>query len=329
MRGGFPMQPKRFDAKAAQGRWRGILLALGLSSRSVGGKHGECPICRNGPKSDSFRFDDKDGRGTWICSHCGAGDGWQLVQRMRGVDFKGAVEIVAPIIGQVAFEPPKAKVDATPEARQEMTALWRRARPLDGLCLASRYLQGRGIVREAWPAALRFIEELPWTDGKVSRMLPAMLAKFSAPDGKSALLHRTWLAEPGVKADLDPCRKFFRGSIPSGGAVRLSFVADTMGIAEGIETAFSAQAIAQVPVWAACSAGELVKFKPPSECRHLIIFADIDASFTGQLAAYSLARKLVAVPVAERIGVEVRMPGFWDQGEACDWNDILLQGRAA
>ena len=329
MREGCPMRPNRFDAKDAQGRWRGILSALGLSSKALGGKHGECPICQNGPKSDSFRFDDKDGRGTWICSHCGAGDGWQLVQRMRGVDFKGAVEIVAPLVGQVAFDPPKAKVDATPETRDQMTALWRRARPLDGLCLASRYLQGRGIVREAWPAALRFIDELPYAEDGVRRILPAMLAKYSASDGKSALLHRTWLEEPGRKADVNPCRKFFRGSIPSGGAVRLSVAADTMGIAEGIETALAASSMAQVPVWAACSAGELVKFNPPEQCRHLIIFGDLDASYTGQLAAYSLARKIVAVPVAKRIGVEVRFPEFCDRGEKVDWNDVLEMGRAA
>ena len=319
----------RFDAKEAQGRWRGILLALGLDSKQLSGKHSPCPICQGGPKSDSFRFDDKDSRGTWICSHCGAGDGFTLVMKMRGVDFKGAMEVVAPLVGSAAFEAPKAKVDTTPEAREQMAALWRRARPLDGHCLASHYLQSRGITREAWPASIRFIDELPYAEDGIKRILPAMLAKFSAPDGKSALLHRTWLQDPGLKADLDPCRKFFRGAIPTGGAVRLSMSAECMGIAEGIETALAAQAIAQVPVWAACSAGELVKFKPPVECKHLIIFGDSDASYTGQLASYSLARKLVAVPLADRITVEVRLPQFWDKGEQTDWNDVLLQEQAA
>jgi putative DNA primase/helicase len=248
--------------------------------------------------------------------------------KLRGVDFKGACEIVAPLVGSVAFEAPKAKQDTTPETRDQMTALWRRARPLDGQDLASRYLQGRGIVREAWPAALRFIDELPYAEDGVRRILPAMLAKYSAPDGKSALLHRTWLEEPGRKADVEPCRKFFRGSVPIGGAVRLSMIAETLGVCEGIETALSAQAIAQVPVWAACTAGELVKFKPPIECRHLIIFADSDASFTGQLAAYSLARKLTSIPLAERISVEVRFPQFWDKGEKVDWNDVLISEQA-
>lgn len=318
------MHSKRVEAKDAQGRWRGILSALGLSAKQLSGKHSECPLCRNGPKSDAFRFDDKDGRGTWICSHCAAGDGFALIMKMRGVDFKGALEIVAPLIGSATFEPPKAKVDVTPEARDEMTALWRRARPLDGQDLASRYLGGRGIKRQSWPAALRFVDELAYAEDGARRMLPAMLAKYVAPDGQSAMLHRTWLQEPGKKADVESPRKFFKGSIPAGGAVRLSMAAETMGIAEGIETALSATAMEQIPVWAACTAGELVKFIPPTECKHLIIFGDNDASFTGQLASYSLARKLCAVPEANRISVEVRLPRYFDRGEREDWNDRLV-----
>ena len=315
----------RFDAKDAQGRWRGVLSALGIKIPTTKDKHGQCPICQNGPKSDSFRFDDKEGRGTWICSHCGAGDGWKLVMLSRGVDFKGAVELVAPLVGHVAFNPPKAKIDTTPEAREEMTALWRRAKPLNGQDLASRYLCMRGIVREVWPSSLRFVEELAYSEDKgLRRIMPAMLAKFSAPDGKSALIHKTWLREPGAKADVDPCRKFFWGVVPEGGAVRLSAAAETMGVAEGIETAFSATAIAQIPVWACCTAGALVKFKPPEMCKHLIIFADNDASFTGQVSGYSLGRKLKLVPLERRIDVEVRLPGYWDRGEPADWNDELL-----
>lgn len=255
--------------------------------------------------------------------------GFALVMKLRGVDFKGAIEIVTPLAGGAPFEPPKTRIGTTPEARQEMTALWRLAKPLDGSDLASRYLRGRGIDRQSWPGALRFIPELAYAEKGVKRILPAFLAKFSAPDGASAFLHQTWITEPGVKADLDPRRKFFWGNVPEGGAVRLSMAAETMGVAEGIETALSATQIAGVPVWACCTAGALVKFRPPPECRNLIIFADNDSSFTGQLAAYSLARKLVAVPVEDRISVEVRLPGYWDRGEKVDWNDILMQETLA
>ena len=316
------MQPRRFDAKDAQGRWRGIMSALGLTTKQTGGKHCECPICQNGPKSDSFRFDDKDGKGTWICTHCGSGDGWKLVMLMRNVDFKEALKIVAPLVGHVNFEPPKAKVHTTVDAREEMTALWKRARPLDGQDLASRYLQRRGIDREVWPNALRFIDSLIYLEDGVRQYFPAMLARYSAPDGKSAFLHRTWLQEPGAKADVDPCRKFWRGSVPEGGAVRLSMAAETMGVGEGIESVLRATRLHSIPAWACCTAGALVKFIPPIECRHLIIFADNDPSFTGQYAAYTLAHRLQMVPKAHRIEVEVRLPSYWDKGDSEDWGDV-------
>ncbi len=324
----MPSRPNIHEV--TQGRWRGILAAIGLNDRQLSGKHTECPICRNGAKSDAFRWDDKDGRGTWICSHCGAGTGVDLVMKVRGVDFKEACRIIEPLAGVAPFRAPKAKVEDPCATSDQMTALWVRARLLNGYCLASRYLANRGIVRSTWPSSLRFIDELPYSEGgAVKRYLPAMLAKFAAPDGKSAMLHRTWLSEPGEKADVEPCRKMYPGKIPEGGAVRLGPALETMGIAEGVETALAASQIHGIPVWAATSAGELVKFRPPVECRNLIVFGDNDPSWTGQLAVYSLARRLAAVPLEQRIAVEVRLPAYWDRGEKEDWNDRLLAEVAA
>lgn len=38
-----------------------------------------------------FRFDDKDGRGT-PCSHCRAGDGFRLLELVKGWSFKEAAD---------------------------------------------------------------------------------------------------------------------------------------------------------------------------------------------------------------------------------------------
>lgn len=311
-----------------QGRWRGILGALGLSEKQLSGKRVECPICRNGPKSDSFRFDDKDGRGTFFCNHCGAGDGVSLVMKARGVDFLGAVELIRPLVGNAKVIAPKAARDTAPEAREEMAALWKQAKPLDGHCAGSRYLRSRGVDMAVWPASLRLVDELPLVEegSSVRRLLPAILAKFVAPDGKRAILHRTWLPDvwkPGVKV----ARKMWRGSVPDGGAVRLGEAAETMGVAEGLETALSAALIHEIPVWSCVGYVELVKFVPPPECKHLVIFGDNDASFTGQMAAYSLARRMSLVPLERRIRAEVRLPAYWDSGEKTDWNDMRLAER--
>lgn len=79
----------------AKGQWRPILEGYGCqlpSSRH----HGPCPVCGG---KDRFRFDDKDGRGTWFCNQCGAGDGLNLVAKFTGKSLKHAANDVAAILG--------------------------------------------------------------------------------------------------------------------------------------------------------------------------------------------------------------------------------------
>ena len=81
---------------AANGRWAEIFATLGIA---VGeGKHQPCPVCGG---TDRFRFDDRDGRGTYFCNQCRpeAGDGFSLVQRVRGCPFLVAVNLVAQALG--------------------------------------------------------------------------------------------------------------------------------------------------------------------------------------------------------------------------------------
>jgi len=67
-------------AAAAIGRWPDLLTAVGIDT-PFSGKHGPCPACGG---KDRFRFDNKGGRGTWICNQCGAGDGLDLVGKVTG-----------------------------------------------------------------------------------------------------------------------------------------------------------------------------------------------------------------------------------------------------
>ena len=91
-----------------------------------------------------------------------------------------------------------------------------------------------------------------------------------------------------------------------------------MGIAEGIESAKSASIISGLPVWALLNAQNMAKFVAPDICKKLIIFADFDASFTGQVTAYGLAQKLSN----SKIDIEV---SFAQYGRiSFDWNDRLI-----
>src|SRR6516225_2733830 len=77
-------------------RWFDLLSYLGVESRFLRNKHGPCPMCGG---KDRFRWDNKEGRGTWFCSHCGAGDGAELAMRVKGFGFKELVERIGPIVG--------------------------------------------------------------------------------------------------------------------------------------------------------------------------------------------------------------------------------------
>lgn len=85
-------------AAAAVGLWPDLLAGLGLHIPRHG-KHGPCPACGG---KDRFRLDDKEGRGTFICSQCGAGDGLDLVCRVMSKSPMEAAELIAPMVGLAA-----------------------------------------------------------------------------------------------------------------------------------------------------------------------------------------------------------------------------------
>ncbi|EPB3802340.1 DUF927 domain-containing protein [Proteus mirabilis] len=76
------------------GQWQAILSHLGAEVPL--NTHTACPHCGG---KDRFRFDNKDGNGTFICNQCGSGDGLDLVQRVLGVSVTEAAKEVANIIG--------------------------------------------------------------------------------------------------------------------------------------------------------------------------------------------------------------------------------------
>jgi putative DNA primase/helicase len=96
------MTANRLDATVLReqslGKWREILTRLGMDLPANSKQHGPCPTCVG---KDRFRFDDEDGRGTWFCNQCTpqAGDGFALVQNVRGCDFPEAMRLVADSSG--------------------------------------------------------------------------------------------------------------------------------------------------------------------------------------------------------------------------------------
>jgi putative DNA primase/helicase len=91
---------------AARGRWPEILAALaGLSDAELSDRHQPCPLCGG---TDRYRFDDKDGSGSWFCNQCGgkdqrggAGSGIDLLMRRQGWSFVEAARQVEAFLGLV------------------------------------------------------------------------------------------------------------------------------------------------------------------------------------------------------------------------------------
>ncbi|WP_196797033.1 primase-helicase zinc-binding domain-containing protein [Edwardsiella ictaluri] len=81
-------------SSAAMGQWPNLLRHLGIKVPK-NGKHGPCPLCGG---HDRFRFDDKEGRGTWICNQCGAGDGLSLISKAHGSAIKDAAKLIASLL---------------------------------------------------------------------------------------------------------------------------------------------------------------------------------------------------------------------------------------
>lgn len=262
----------------ARGRWSGILPALGIAETFLTGKHGPCPLCGG---KDRWRWDNLEGRGTWICSKCGAGDGIALVMERNGWEFSEAAKQIEAVIGSVTADPPKRE-RSDRDKRDAMNKLWRVSKTVETGDPVGRYLFRRvGLTR--FPSCLRTAYDLRYQSDYPS-FHPAMIAIVTGPDGALSTLHRTYLTNDGRKAPVTEPRRLMPGIIAKGAAIRLGPAGDVLGIAEGIETALSVTALFGVPCWAAVSAAMLAAWQPPPEAKRIIVFGDNDPNYAGQSA---------------------------------------------
>lgn len=301
-------------ATAAKGKWRGILLTLGLPDDALKDRHGPCPMCGG---INRFRWDNKDGNGTYLCNQCGAGDGMKLAVQFLGKPFSDVAAQIDGIIGNLTPDTARPKAGVTEADRlQILRKAWAETKPLEPADLGHKYLESRGLGEMVYPPALRFGAAMKDGDGGVRPCLLAMVGVFGEP--KYATMHRTFLRPDGLaKAEMTAPRKLMPGSLPDGACVQLStYTSGPLGIAEGIETAMSASAIYGLPVWAAINSANLTKWLPPAGCNEVVIFGDHDPMFGGQAAAYTLAHK-ISVKKSE---VTVQIPPIMGQ----DWNDVWV-----
>lgn len=302
--------------------WRKVLLDAGLSEQQLSKKHGPCPKCGG---TDRYHFSNKYGRGDAYCRHCGHLDGFQLLMAALGIGFAEARSTVMSLAGlsdeTLETVRPRQTHEATPEQpakpTQRVRNLIRESCLVENCEPAVLYLASRAL----WPLpqghSLRAHPSVEyWQEGKRIGRYPALVAAVRDVNGELVTAHVTYLTPSGEKLQqLEPRKILSPMTARVGCAVRLMTHGDTLGIAEGIETALSASIMHEVPTWAALNTSLLAKFAPPQNVKKLIIFADRDIA--GLDAAAKLMERLQG-----RVRLEIRTP------RSKDWNDALRSAQA-
>lgn len=210
-----------------------------------------------------------------------------------------------------------AKGDGVPQQFRLDRWLQQRARDLWSIgrstnwTIAETYLRNRSI--DISFQCLRFCHRTPLGKGKAARFRPAMLAAVTDDSGLLAV-QRTFLDDRGRRArDLRHPRRLL--GHPYAGAVRLTPVTDTLGIAEGVETAISAMILLDIPVWAALGNERFHHVAIPKSVTRLTLLPDNDH-----------AGRLV-VPLAEKAHATLgrRIDTIWPWNGRNDWNDVLRE----
>ncbi len=300
----------------ASGKWPAVLERLGVPANVLDGKHHPCP--GSGAGKDRFRFVDRGGSGSFFCE-CSEGNkgGLALLMCCRGWGYADAAREVEKVVGDAPASPTSERKDPRPRLNNLRT----RAEPAGNAVRG--YLAGRGLI---CPPSLQQVRDRYYTGkGQWSGEYEAMLARVVGPDGKPQSYHVTYLLD-GRKAPVESPRKLMTPvDTINGAAVRLFPLASHLGIAEGIESAIAAHMLFGIPVWPVLNKNGIETFVPPPGVTRLTVFADNDASYVGQAAAFLCARRMVAKPI--EIACDVQIPSEADT----DWNDVLLarSGRAA
>lgn len=310
-----------------EGKWRSILEAAGFEPRTLSGRNVPCPFCGG---KDRFRFDDKN-EGMFFCSHCGAGDGFKMLMHQRNISFNEALKLAREYGGVVEANIKKPRGDDA--KHKSIEKLWKSGHYNDKRLMD--YLESRAIPGYmAIDSQLKYHPEVAYKynddNGKtVTGSAPAILARFWTEEGgrRVATVQRHWLDAPVKKMVMPPCAPMNSVYCPLAGLPE----GDVLAVGEGVYTALSYRAIVKevtghdVVAWAAYSAESLKNFVPPEGVKRLHILADVDVSYTGQSAAYELARRLrISHP---DLATRVMRPSPHD-GQDFDFNDLLQQRKS-
>ncbi len=288
--------------KQACGHWPRILPALGV--KVIKNRHQSCPVCGG---SDRFRFDDKEGRGTWFCNQCGAGDGLKLVEKVFGVTPSEAARKVNTVTGNLPPVAPEviAAAEAETEADRKAAAalavrLMDKTRPATG----NAYL-----TRKGFPALeCLTLTAVHKTGGVTFRAGDVVVPLY---DDTGALVNLQLINADGLKRTL-------KGGQVKGACHIIEGkkqAGKRLWIAEGYATALTVHHLTGETVMVALSSVNLLSLaslaRQKSPACQIVLAADRDLNGDGQskaAAAADACEGIVALPLV--FG---------------DWNDAFMQ----
>lgn len=291
------------------GKWVDVLSALGVDHRFLANKHGPCPFCGG---KDRYRFDNRDGNGTFYCNHCGAGNGFTFLNKMFNWDFKTSANEIRQIIGDC-----RRVIMPKKDPRVALKKIASMSKSIESGSDLIKYLSKRGIT--SCPNSLKEAQLYYYEEGIKIGPFPTMVALITNHLGKGISYHLTYTHKQ-EKLKCTAPKKIMTPIMPiKGSYVELYPIEEHICVTEGIETALAIRDLTEKPVISALSAQNLVELSLPSEVKKVEIWGDNDASYCGQRASYTLAEKLKR----KGIDVEVYIPP--NTGE--DWLDFINKNK--
>ncbi|WP_339057976.1 primase-helicase zinc-binding domain-containing protein [Candidatus Regiella endosymbiont of Tuberolachnus salignus] len=287
----------------ANGHWEAILQQLAIPTHR---QEGQCPNC--GGKT-RYRFDDKEGRGTYFCSHCGAGSGLDLVMKVNQCNARQAAKLVADVL---AMPLPEKRVKPAPAKEAPSTdnpiAAQVAALMAKTVLGESHYLMNKGL----------HCPNLPILPNGV------LLLALQTIDGKITGAQRIY--PNGDKPYLTGTRK--KGAfIPVG---ELPEQAETVLITEGYATAVTVSLLASDIAIAALDAGNLIEVA--KICRErwseakIIIAADNDCHQANKCDEKGQLKQNIGTIAAEKAAIAVSgWVALPPTQHKADWDDYRQQ----
>lgn len=271
----------------ANNNWPAIMDRLAIPTNRT---EGPCPACGGITR---YRFDNKDNRGTYFCSHCGSGTGLDLIMKVNQCGAREAALLVAEVMALPLPEPKPAREKPQTDIVAKVSAL--AAKAVSG---QSEYLTSKGL-------------QCPFPMLSDGSLLLVLKNGAGATTGAQVI-------KP------DGSKRLVAGTVKKGSfcVVNSGETPETVIIAEGLATALSVQQFrSDTTIIAAIDAGNLLPVAQVMRQRYpdaqIIIAADNDIKHgepnTGKSAAEKAAKAVsgrVALPQSE---------------EKTDWNDFHQQ----